>query len=485
MHTDSGITQLHADALSLAIHSRQVSCREVMSAYLERIHRLNPIYNALVNLASDDALMAQADACDAELAAGHSRGWMHGMPQAIKDTCSAVGFPTTFGSPLLRDKVAEKDGVMAARMKAAGCIVLGKTNIPEFGLGSHTFNELFGLTPNAWDTKVSAGGSSGGAAVALAQRMLPVADGSDFMGSLRNPAGWNHVFGMRPSQGRVPFGPSADIWIDQLGTEGPMARHVIDLAKLLQIQSGHDRRLPLSLTSELNVSGLMFDPSALKGLRIGWLGDLDGHLPMEAGILTVCEQALQSMSDQGAHVIPMSLGFDQDDLWQCWLTWRRALVGPKIGALMSMANARQQIKPEALWEYDHSLTLNYTDFSIASQIRSNFYHHMLNLFDNVDVLALPVSQVWPFPVEMRWPSTIGSRKLDTYHRWMECTIYATLAGLPALSLPAGFHSTQAWPMGLQLVGQAQGDFKLLQIAAAYEDTHADLLSKQPVACSVR
>jgi amidase len=229
----------------------------------------------------------------------------------------------------------------------------------------------------------------------------------------------------------------------------------------------------------------MFDPSALKGLRIGWLGDLDGHLPMEAGILTVCEQALQSMSDQGAHVIPMSLGFDQDDLWQCWLTWRRALVGPKIGALMSMANARQQIKPEALWEYDHSLTLNYTDFSIASQIRSNFYHHMLNLFDNVDVLALPVSQVWPFPVEMRWPSTIGSRKLDTYHRWMECTIYATLAGLPALSLPAGFHSTQAWPMGLQLVGQAQGDFKLLQIAAAYEDTHADLLSKQPVACSVR
>jgi amidase len=480
MNAHNAITDLHADALSQAIHARQVSCREVMQAYLQRIHQLNPIYNAIVNIAPDEALLTQADVCDAELAAGHSRGWMHGMPQAIKDTGAAEGFPTTYGSPLLKDMVAQKDCVMAARMKAAGCIVVGKTNMPEFGLGSHTFNELFGATPNAWDVKVSAGGSSGGSAVALAQRLLPVADGSDFMGSLRNPAGWNHIFGMRPSQGRVPFGPSSDVWLDQLGTEGPMARTVTDLTKLLHVQSGHDTRVPLSLSSPLHVDGVTCDASRMKGVRIGWLGDLHGYLAMEPGIVSVCEEALQRMASQGAIVTPLSLGFDTDRLWQCWLAWRRALVGPRVGALMSLPNARDHIKPEALWEYDHSLTLSYNDFSKASQTRTSFYHHLLTLFEDVDVIALPVAQVWPFALDQRWPSHIGNREMDTYHRWMEATIYATLGGLPAISVPAGFHATQPWPMGLQLMGRPQGDAELLQIAAAYEAANAELLAKRPV-----
>lgn len=473
------ITDLHADALSRLIHTRQVSCREVMQAYLHRIHRLNPVCNAIVNLATDESLLAQADVRDTELAGGCSRGWMHGMPQAIKDTGATMGFATTLGNPLLKDAVAKRDSVMAARMKAAGCIVIGKTNIPEFGLGSHTFNTLFGATPNAWDRQVSAGGSSGGASVALAQRMLPVADGSDFMGSLRNPAGWNHVFGMRPSQGRVPNGPGADVWVDQLSTEGPMARAVIDLVKLLQIQSGRDARLPLSLSSSLSFDGLKFDASQLKGVRIGWLGDLNGYLAVEPGILAVCEEALQSMANQGAIVTPLSLGFDTDRLWQCWLAWRRALVGPRVGALMGLPQARDHIKPEALWEYDHSLTLRYTDFSKASQTRTSFYHHLLTLFDKVDVIALPVAQVWPFALAKRWPERIGDRMMDTYHRWMECTIYATLGGLPALSVPAGFHPTQSWPMGLQLMGKPQGDVELLQVAAAYEAANTDMLAQRP------
>ena len=473
------ITDLTADALSQAIHARQVSCREVMQAYLQRIHRLNPTYNAIVNMASDDALLAQADVCDAELAAGHTRGWMHGMPQAIKDTGSTAGFPTTLGSPLLKGSVAQKDSVMAARMKAAGCIVVGKTNIPELALGSHTFNTLFGATPNAWDVQVTAGGSSGGAAVALAQRMLPVADGSDFMGSLRNPAGWNHIFGMRPSQGRVPMGPTPDVWLDQLATEGPMARTVTDLARLLQVQAGHDTRVPLSLSSPFSADGLVCDVSRMKGVRIGWLGDLNGYLATEPGVLAVCEQALQRMEAQGAVVTPLSLGFDTDRLWQCWLAWRRALVGPRVGALMALPNARAHIKPEALWEYDHSLTLSYTDFSKASQTRTSFYHHLLSLFDNVDVIALPVAQVWPFALDQRWPQQIGERTMDTYHRWMESTIYATLGGLPAISVPAGFHVTQPWPMGLQLMGRPQGDAALLQVAAAYEAANVELLAKRP------
>ena len=204
---DDDITALDATALSEAVHARRVSCREVMQAYLARIARFNPTYNAIVSLRPDDELLAEADACDAELARGASRGWLHGVPQAIKDLANAAGLPTTLGSPLMRDFIAREDGLMTARMKGAGCIVIGKTNVPEFGLGSHTFNEVFGTTFNAYDVTKSAGGSSGGAAVALALGLLPVADGSDFMGSLRNPAAWNNVFGMRPSQGRVPMWP--------------------------------------------------------------------------------------------------------------------------------------------------------------------------------------------------------------------------------------------------------------------------------------
>jgi len=368
---------------------------------------------------------------------------------------------------------------MTERMKNAGCIVIGKTNMPELGLGSHTFNTLFGATPNAWDITVSAGGSSGGAAVALAQRMLPVADGSDFMGSLRNPAGWNHIFGMRPSQGRVPYGPGADVWVDQLGTEGPMARSVRDLARLLATQSGHDPRQPLSINGSVDVSGIRYTPQGLQGLRVGWLGDLGGHLAMEEGILNVCEDALRAMQNAGAMVEPMKLGYDTQALWDCWLVWRRALVGPKVAALLPMPGAAELLKPEAMWEYENSLKLSYMDFQKASQRRTAFYHHLLKVFEHCDVLALPVAQAWPFPIEERWPKQIGERAMDTYHRWMECTIYATLAGLPAISLPAGFHPQKPWPMGIQLIGKPQGDVALLQVAASYEAVRSEWLQRRP------
>jgi len=473
------ITDFNASELSERIHQRQLSCTEVMQAYLARIDRLNPICNAIVNLAPAEALLAQARQCDQELAQGHSRGWLHGIPQAIKDTGHAVGFPTTFGSEVLHAALPAKDSIMTERMKAAGCIVIGKTNMPELGLGSHTFNTLFGATPNAWDATVSAGGSSGGAAVALAQRLLPVADGSDFMGSLRNPAGWNHVFGMRPSQGRVPFGPGADVWVDQLGTEGPMARSVRDLARLLATQSGHDPRQPLSIVGTLDAAAMQADARVCQGLRIGWLGDLNGHLAMEDGILDVCHDALQHLASQGAHVQAIDLGFDTQALWDCWLVWRRALVGPKVAALLQLPGARDKLKPEALWEHENSLKLSFMDFMQASQTRSAFYQHLLGLFGQCDVLALPVAQVWPFALQERWPQKIGSRPMDTYHRWMECTIYATLAGLPAISLPAGFHPTQPWPMGVQLIGKPQGDMALLQVAAAYEAVRSEWLQRRP------
>ncbi len=479
--TPDDITTLNAQPLSAAIRARKLSCREVMQAYLARIHRLNPRLNAIVNLAPDEDLLQQADERDAELARGRWLGWLHGLPQAIKDTGHAIGFPTTYGSPLLKDAVATQDSLMTARMKAAGCIVIGKTNMPEFGLGSHTFNTLFGATPNAWDASVSAGGSSGGAAVALAQRLLPVADGSDFMGSLRNPAAWNHVFGLRPSQGRVPFWPASDVWVSQLGTEGPMARSVADLTQLLAIQAGHDARVPLSIDSAFVPPTLDGSTSALKGLRIGWLGDLGGHLALEPGIAALCEQALQRCEGEGAHIETLTKpGFDANAVWQAWLVWRRALVAPRIAPLLQRdAAAREHIKPEALWEHDQAQGTNVMDLMRASEARSTFLQQLLALFERVDVLALPTAQVWPFAIGERWPQQIAGRAMDTYHRWMEVTLYATFAGLPAISVPAGFHANGRWPGGLQLIGRPRGDAELLRIAAAYECTIGELMARRP------
>ncbi len=471
------ITQWSALDLSRAIHSKQVSCREIMRATLAQVDRLNPGSNAIVSRVDSDALLAQADERDAQLARGESMGWMHGMPQAIKDLANVQGLRSTLGSPLMKDFVASEDGLMAQRMKAAGGIIIGKTNTPEFGLGSHTFNEVFGPTRNAWDPSKSAGGSSGGAAVALAQRLLPVADGSDFMGSLRNPAGWNHVFGLRPSQGRVPMWPAQDVFIAQLGTEGPMGRHVRDVAMLLSTQAGAHPASPLSLTDNptLFAGALDSDP---KGQRIGWLGDLQGYLPMEGGILDLCASALNSFSGMGCAVDEARLGMPPEQIWQAWLVWRQALVGPRIAPFLINPANRAHIKPEALWEHDQSLNLTGAQLMSASASRTRFYQSMLQLFEKFDVLAIPVAQVWPFDVSLRWPQNVAGRGMDTYHRWMEVVIYATFAGLPSISVPAGF-GANGLPMGLALIGKPQGDWDLLKLAHAYEMANQTMIAQKP------
>ena len=478
------ITDWTADQLSQAIHAKTVSCREVMQAYLRRISVVNPRVNAIVSLQDETLLLADADAHDAMLTknGSGSKGWMHGMPQAIKDLSNAAGIRNTMGSPLQRDFVPAEDNLMVSRMKAAGCIVIGKTNVPEFGLGSHSFNEVFGVTRNPYDLTKTAGGSSGGAAVALATRMLPVADGSDFMGSLRNPAGWCNVFGFRPSQGRVPMWPANDAYIAQLGTEGPMARTVDDLARLLEIQSGYDSRAPLSIACHAHYSrpGGLFD---LKKSKIGWWGNLDGYLAMEDGILGVCEQALNRLAGQGAAVELAVLGVAPEGVWDSWLVWRRALVASRIAPFLLKPGNRALIKPEALWEHDQAASLTGNQLMAASAQRTAFYQHLVKMFEKYDFLALPTAQVWPFDASMRWPQEIksadGVRAMDTYHRWMEATIYATFAGLPCISVPAGFNA-QGLPMGLQLIGRPQGDAEVLALARAYEGVAGEVLGHRPL-----
>ena len=475
---DDAITALDACTLSAALQRRELSAREVMAAYLARIDALNQKVNALVGLLPHEPLLAEADARDAMLARGQRLGWMHGFPMAIKDLSPVAGMVTTQGSPLLRTQRSAHDSLMVARMKAAGGIVIGRSNVPEFGLGSHTYNPVYGTTLNPWDITRSAGGSSGGAAVSLALRLQPVADGSDMMGSLRNPAAWNNVFGLRPSQGRVPYNPHAgDGYVALLGTEGPMGRTVRDVARLLSIQAGRDDRQPLSIAEDGSAFAMPLQPRA-HGLRIGWLGDLGGHLPFEPGILALCEAALKRFEAEGAVVEPLALGHPCDEVWQTWLTWRRFLVAGTLGPLAADPKKHAQLKPEAQWEYDQGQGLSGPQIYAASTQRTRFYRHMVGLFERFDLLALPSAQVWPFPAAWTWPREIAGRPMDTYHRWMEVVIYATLAGLPAISVPAGFNDA-GLPMGLQLIGPPLGDLGVLNAAAAYEATIGDWLARRP------
>jgi amidase len=472
------IHELDACALSAAIHRREVSAREVMQAFLARVDALNPKVNALVALLLHDGLLAQADERDAMLAQGRSMGWMHGFPMAIKELSPVAGLPLSMGSPLLAGQIAPHDSLMVARMKAAGGIVIGKSNVPEFGLGSHSYNPVFGTTLNPWDPTRSAGGSSGGAAVSLALQLQPVADGSDMMGSLRNPAAWNNVFGLRPSQGRVPYNPHAgDGYVAQLGTEGPMGRTVRDVATLLSVQAGYDARQPLSIVQDGSAFAQPLVPAA-RGLRIGWLSSLSGYLPFEPGILPLCETALKRFESLGAVVEPANLGYPCEEVWQTWLTWRRFLVAGTLGPLGADPKKHAQLKPEAQWEYDQGQGLTGPQVYAASSNRTRFYRHMVSLFERYDLLVLPSAQCWPFPAEWTWPREVAGRPMDTYHRWMEVVIYATLAGLPAMSVPVGF-GERGLPMGMQLIGPPLGDLSVLNAAAAYETTIGDWLARRP------
>ena len=480
----STLTDFAAYEIAAALRDGEVSCRDVMQAFLERIEALNPRHNAIVSLRDGDQLLREADRCDLELVRSGGDdappSFLFGLPQAIKDVVPTAGIRTTFGSPLLKDFVPAADALMVQRMKAAGCIVIGKTNTPEFGLGSHTFNEVFGATRNAYDASKSAGGSSGGAAVALATRMLPVADGSDSMGSLRNPAAWNNVFGFRPSQGRIPAWPAQDVWVTHFGTEGPMARTVRDLALLLDVQAGYDSRAPLSLAAEPSFAARLdaADAGSPTRPRIGWLGDLDGYLAIEPGILEVCGRGLARLADTGCAIETTRLGFAPERIWDAWLTLRHWLVNGRLTPFLGKSGNRELIKPEALWEHDQGAQLSAAQVMGASIERSAFYQHVLGLFEHVDFLALPTTQVWPFDVSERWPKQIAGRTMDTYHRWMEVVVIATFAGLPAISVPVGF-SASGLPMGMQLIGRPRADLDLLRLARDYERVAGDVLAVRP------
>ncbi|MDO5612564.1 MAG: amidase [Paracoccus sp. (in: a-proteobacteria)] len=439
------------------------SAQDLAAACLDRIAALNPVLNAIVALRPRDQIMAEARAADAARAAGGPLGALHGLPMAIKDLAATRGLVTTWGSPIYRDHIPARDDLMVARIRAAGAIIIGKTNTPEFGLGSHSFNEVYGTTLNPWDRARSAGGSSGGAAVALSARMLPLADGSDMMGSLRNPAAWNAVYGFRPSWGLVPTDGPGDRFMATLATNGPMGRSLRDLALLLDVIAGPDPATPFGRPADDFRAAP--DAAPPRVLRIGWLGDWGGAYATEPGILPLCQAALTRMQDElGAEIIPLPPPFPAAQLWQSWTGLRAFLNATGRRALADDPALWAQLKPEMQWEIEQGRHLTLEALHQASLIRTQWYQRLARLFTQVDLIALPSAQVWPFPADWRWPQQIGDRPMDTYHRWMEVVVPASLAGLPTLSVPVGFGGpANRLPMGMQIAGPVGADARVLSL----------------------
>ncbi len=452
------LSQISAGALLADLAARRVSSVDVMQATLDRIEEVNPQVNAIVALRDADKLLAEAAAMDA----GPIWGQLHGLPIAVKDLVNVAGITSTQGSPLFRDFVPQSDDLLATQLRAAGAILIGKTNTPEFGLGSHTFNPVYGATANPYDAERTCGGSSGGAAVALATGMLALADGSDMMGSLRNPAAWNNVYGFRPSWGVVPSEPAGDGFLHQLSTLGPMARSPSDIGLLLDVMAGPDPRQPLNAVYEPNGQ---VEPADLSGLRIGWLADWGGAFPYEAGISDLCQDALRVLSELGANVEEVPAPFEASLIWKSWIALRSWTVA---AGLEPLSDRKAALKDSAQWELERGLELSAMDVHRASVIRSDWFRRAVELFEEYDALVLPSAQVWPFQIDTPYPTEIAGHAMDTYHRWMQVVTPVSLLGLPCLGMPAGF-GTNGLPMGVQLFGPRGSDRRLLSIGAAYHE----------------
>jgi amidase len=458
------------DAISQAglLRRREVSARELITAHIERISQVDQAVNAIITRCFDRALEQAAAADQAlALAAGEPLGLLHGLPVAHKDLVETAGVRTTFGSLMFADNVPDRDALIVSRMSGAGAISLGKTNTPEFGAGSHTVNQVFGATRNPYDLSRSAGGSSGGAAAALAARMISLADGSDLGGSLRNPAAFCNVVGLRPSPGRVPSWPLSDV-TDPLSVTGPMARTVADVALLLAVISGPDPRVPLALdaqppaiTDPAQVPGLL--TRDLAGLRVAWSADLG--LPVDPAVRAVLGPARQQLVKLGCEVTDATPDLTGAD--EVFRTWRAFKFATAYGPLLRAPALSSQLGANVTWNTERGLELTLADLTRATVLRDQLAERVGQFFADFDLLACPATQVPPFDVDLDWVHEIDGVPQQNYLDWMASAYLISATGLPAMSVPAGF-TTDGLPVGLQLVGQRRADWDLLSIAHAFE-----------------
>src|SRR5262245_14302354 len=442
------------------IRDKEVSASEVMISFLSRIEQINPKVNAICSLIGEEAALSSARKADKKLAKEGPVGPLHGLPHAVKDLALTAGLRTTFGSPIYRDFIPGEDTLFVDRLKQAGAIIIGKTNTPEFGAGSQTFNEVFGATRNPYDLSKTCGGSSGGAAVALACGMTPLADGSDLGGSLRNPASFCNVVGFRPSPGRVPSHPVMLAW-NTLSVEGPMARSVRDVALLLSLMAGPDARAPISI-SEPGSTFLRPLQRDFTGARIAWSRDL-GLYPVEPTVNEVCDRVRSVFVGLGCSVDDGQPDFrGADEIFQTLRAW---LFAQTKGDDFKLH--RHLMKDTVVWNIEQGLKLSGPDVARAEAKRTELYQRVREFMERYEFLILPVSQVAPFPVEVDWVRQINGVKMETYIDWMATCYAITLTGLPAISVPCGF-TGDGLPIGLQIVGRHRCDFDVLQLAFAFE-----------------
>jgi amidase len=453
------ICQLSAVELARRLRAKELSAREVVGAHLSQIERINPGLNAIVTLIADRA-MERARLADDDMANGRHVGPLHGLPIAHKDLQPTNGIRTTFGSPIYRDFVPAEDSLLVERFRRAGAIVVGKTNTPEFGAGSQTFNAVFGATLNPYDRTRTCGGSSGGAAVALATGMLPIADGSDMGGSLRNPASFCGVVGLRPSPGRVPSWPTATAW-STLSVDGPMARSVADVALMLSGIAGPDARSPIAI----NESGSQFGAPLhrdFKGVRVAWWKDLGG-VPVDRRVRAAVDAQRRVFESLGCIVDEAEPDFtDFDAVFKTV----RALafltsVAPRV------EGHRAQVKETILWEIERGERLTVAEIVWAETKRTELYHRMRQFMEGYEFFVLPTVQVPPFSVDQPYVTEIDGVAMGTYIDWMKSCYYISIVGNPAISVPCGVTS-EGLPVGLQIVGRHRDDWGLLQMAHAFE-----------------
>jgi amidase len=432
-----------------------------MAAHLAQIARLNPLLNAIVGKLPDERCLALADEADRRAAAGGALPPLHGLPIAFKDLQPAVGFPWTRGSPIFRDATADADSVLVERLKTAGAIPIGKTNVPEFGLGSHTFNPVYGATRNPYDPSKTAGGSSGGAGAALAAGMLPIADGSDLGGSLRNPANFNNIVALRPTVGLVPTAPDAFPLLG-FGVNGPMGRSVTDVAFLLSVMAGPDPRDPGCMPSAPSLFARPLDRD-VRGTRVAWCPDLGG-LPLDRRVRSVLDARRSTLESLGCIVEDASPDLSgADAIFRTIRAWRSAAVfGPLLG------HHREHMKAEMIGEIEAGAALSGDDVAGAMVRHGLLLDRMRRFEETYEFTCCAVNQVPPFDVALDWPKAIENVTMDHYIAWMKSAYWISTTFRPAISVPAGF-TAEGLPVGLQIVGRYRDDFGVLQMARAFED----------------
>jgi amidase len=458
--SDSDICFMPARLMAELIRQKKLSAREVMQAHLKQIDRVNPKVNAIVTLVPEEQLMAQALAADEASAKGNPTGSLHGLPVGVKDLHSTRGIRTTFGSPLHKDDIPNFDCLVVEREKNAGAIVIGKTNVPEWGLGSQTFNPVFGPTHNPYDLTKTCGGSTGGGSVALACGMVPLADGSDMGGSLRNPPNFCNVVGLRTSPGRVPNPPNGLGWAT-LSVAGPVARNVSDCAFFLSILAGFDRRSPISIEQAGNQFSQSLSGRSFKGLRIAMFKDLG--LPWEPEVKSAVQAQRKAFESLGCIVEEAEPDFA--DANECFNAWRHWSVEAEFGDMLE-ANS-DKLNEYVHWHVQEGRKLTGPYLSRLETKRTALYQRMRKFMEKYDFFVLPVNQVLPFDVNVHYPTEIAGVKMESYIAWMKSAYYISTVGNPAISVPCAF-SESGLPIGIQIVGRHHDDWGVLQMAYAFE-----------------